>query len=54
MQKRRMKEILNTDTGNFMLFGSDIVHNILKIFVLVNRPDFKCSFIKVAFCSGSE
>ena len=50
-----MKEILNTETGKFMLFGRDIVHYILKIFVLVNRPDIKCIiFIKIAFCSGSE
>ena len=55
MQKRRMKEILNTEIGNFMLFRRDFVHYILKIFVLVNRPDIKCSIIiKVAFCSGSE
>ena len=55
MQKRRMKEILNTDIGNFMLFGRDIGHYILKIFVLDNRPDIKCSIIiKVAYCSGSD
>ena len=55
MQKRRMKEILNTKTGNFMLFRRDIVNYILKIFVLVNRPDIKCSIIiKVAYCSGSD
>ena len=39
MQKRRIKEILNTKTGNFMLFGRNIVHYILKIFVLVNHLD---------------
>ena len=55
MQKRRMKEILNTKTGKFMLFGRDVVNYILKIFVLVNRLDIKCSIIiKVAFYSGSD
>jgi len=48
MQKKRIKEILNTTTGNFMLFRRDIVNYILKIIVLVNRPDIKCSIIKVA------
>ena len=55
MQKKRMKEILNTETGNFMLFGREIVHNILKIFVLVNRHFQQTkSFFETKYCRINE